>query len=82
MILIYSLVSNLSVSACSVCVPQYPKRDIVLLWTIFRQAIARLDSRVAYVADFEHCQFIAITKNGLCALLDFPDVIVLLLLES
>ena len=79
MILVSSLVSISSVSPCSVCVPQYPEREIILLWTIFTQATARLGSRVAFAAGPEHFQFISTTKNGLRALLGLPDVMVMLL---
>ena len=76
MIFISSLSLHLSVSPCSLCVPQYPKRDIVLLWTTLTQAIARLGSSAACAAGLEHCQSIAITKNGLYALLGFSNMII------
>ena len=70
---------NSSVFLCSVCGPQHPKGDIMLLWTILTQAIATLGSGFACVAGFEHCHSIAITKDGLCGLLGLPNVIFLLL---
>ena len=78
-ILIPFLVSNSSVSPCSVCVPQYPEREVVLHWTMFTQAIARLGSRVGCAAGSEHFQSISTTKNCLRTPLGLPNVMVLLL---
>ena len=58
---------------------QYPKGDIMLVWTRLTQAITTLGSRFGSAAGFEHCHSIAITKDELCGLLGLPSVIFLLL---
>lgn len=82
MILISSLASNSSVSLCSVCGPQYPKGDLMFLWTIITHAIATLGSRFTCAAGLQHIPSIAITKDGSYALFGLPYVIFLSLLPS